>query len=83
MRVKLIKIIIIIINTIGADHGRYLYRKSSGFFRSSIVMGIGCIAPAYGQGLIGAEACKNIGKYPGKYKVKSDPNNVLAMVIVE
>lgn len=38
--------------------------KAAAFLGAAFVMGIGCMAPAYGQGLIGTEACKNIGKYP-------------------
>lgn len=38
--------------------------KAAAFLGAAFVMGIGCMAPAYGQGLIGSEACKNIGKYP-------------------
>lgn len=38
--------------------------KAAGFIGAAIAMGIGSIAPAYGQGLIGSKACENIGKYP-------------------
>lgn len=38
--------------------------KAASFVAAALVMGIGSIAPAYGQGLVGAKACENIGKYP-------------------
>lgn len=37
--------------------------KAAGFIAAALVMGIGSIAPAYGQGLVGAKGCENIGKY--------------------
>lgn len=56
--------------------------KAAASLGAAFVMGIGCIAPAYGQGLIGAEACKNIGKYPNSEK-KISTTMFLAMAIVE
>lgn len=56
--------------------------KAAALIGSALVMGIGCIAPAYGQGLIGAEACKNIGKYPQSSK-DIRTTMLLAMGIVE
>jgi F-type H+-transporting ATPase subunit c len=38
--------------------------KAAAFIGAAIAMGVGSIAPAYGQGLIGAKACETIGKYP-------------------
>lgn len=38
--------------------------KAASFIAAALVMGIGSISPAYGQGLVGAKACENIGKYP-------------------
>lgn len=38
--------------------------KAAGFVAAAVVMGIGSIAPAYGQGLVGAKGCENLGKYP-------------------
>lgn len=38
--------------------------KAAGFLAAALAMGIGSIAPAYGQGIVGAKACENIGKYP-------------------
>jgi len=38
--------------------------KAAAFIGAALAMGIGSISPAYGQGLVGAKACENIGKYP-------------------
>lgn len=38
--------------------------KAAAYIGAALVMGIGSIAPAYGQGMVGAKACENIGKYP-------------------
>lgn len=38
--------------------------KAVSLIAAALAMGIGCISPAYGQGLVGAKACENIGKYP-------------------
>ena len=38
--------------------------KVAAYIGAALVMGIGSISPAYGQGIIGAKACENIGKYP-------------------
>ena len=38
--------------------------KASAYIAAAFVMGVGSIAPAYSQGLIGAKACESIGKYP-------------------
>lgn len=38
--------------------------KAAAFIGAALAMGIGGLSPAYGQGLIGAQACKSIGKYP-------------------
>jgi F-type H+-transporting ATPase subunit c len=40
------------------------YVKIAAYISAAIVMGIGTIGPALGQGHIGATACENIGKYP-------------------
>jgi F-type H+-transporting ATPase subunit c len=55
---------------------------AAAYIGAAIVMGIGSIAPAYGQGLIGARACENMGKYPESSR---DIRNamLLAMAIVE
>lgn len=38
--------------------------KVAAYISAAIVMGLGTLSPAYGQGIIGAKACENIGKYP-------------------
>lgn len=40
------------------------YVKAAACIGAAIVMGIGAIGPATGQGLIGMKSCENIGKYP-------------------
>lgn len=40
------------------------YVKIAAYLGAAFVMGIGTIGPALGQGLIGAKAAENIGKYP-------------------
>ena len=40
------------------------YAKAAAFLGAAIAVGIGGIGPALGQGLVGAKACENIGKYP-------------------
>lgn len=44
--------------------GVLLSTKVAAYFGAAIVMGIGTIGPAFGQGLVGMKACENIGKYP-------------------
>jgi len=56
--------------------------KAAAFLGAALVMGIGTIGPALGQGLIGSKACETLGKYP------ESANNVrlsmlLAMGFVE
>lgn len=40
------------------------YAKAAGFIAAAFAIAIGMIGPAISQGLIGAKACENIGKYP-------------------
>ena len=56
--------------------------KAAAFIGASLAMCIGGIAPAYGQGMVGAKACENIGKYPESAR---DIRNAmfLAMGIIE
>ncbi len=56
--------------------------KAAGYIGAALAMGIGSIAPAYGQGLIGSKACENIGKYPESAS-KIRTTMVLALAIVE
>jgi len=41
-----------------------MYLKAAGFISAGLTIAIGCIAPAYGQGLIATKAVESIGKYP-------------------
>ncbi len=58
------------------------YAQAAAFFGAAIAIGLGCIGPAIGQGLIGMKACENIGKYPESAKQIRDAM-VGAMVFVE
>ncbi len=40
------------------------FAKGAAFLGAAIAMGVGAIGPALGQGMIGAKACENVGKYP-------------------
>lgn len=40
------------------------YIKMAAYIGAAIVMGLGSIGPAIGQGLVGSKACENLGKYP-------------------
>lgn len=40
------------------------YAKAAAYVGAAVAMGFGSIGPALGQGMIGAKACENIGKYP-------------------
>jgi F-type H+-transporting ATPase subunit c len=58
------------------------YVKAAAFISAALVMGIGSIGPALGQGLIGMRACENLGKYPQSAKdIKT--LMLLAMTITE
>jgi len=58
------------------------YVKAAAFVSAALVMGIGSIGPALGQGLIGMRACENLGKYPQSAKdIKT--LMLLAMTITE
>ncbi|MGE0207157.1 MAG: ATP synthase F0 subunit C [Candidatus Babeliales bacterium] len=38
--------------------------KAASAMAAALVMGIGSLMPAYGQGIVAAKACENMGKYP-------------------
>lgn len=40
------------------------YIKVAAYIGAALVMGLGSIGPAIGQGLVGSKACENLGKYP-------------------
>jgi F-type H+-transporting ATPase subunit c len=56
--------------------------KAAAIIGAAFAISIGCIAPAYAQGLIGAEACKNIGKYPESSN-KITTTMMIALGVVE
>lgn len=58
------------------------YAKAAAFLGAAIAMGIGAIGPALGQGFIGTEACKSVGKYPESAD-KVRMTMMIAMAIVE
>ncbi len=41
-----------------------MYAKAAVYLGAAIVMGVGAIGPAIGQGLVGMKACETIGKHP-------------------
>ncbi|KKP28134.1 MAG: ATP synthase F0, C subunit [candidate division TM6 bacterium GW2011_GWF2_30_66] len=58
------------------------YVKAAACIGAAIVMGVGSIGPALGQGFIGMKACENIGKYPQSAKdIKT--LMLLAMTVTE
>lgn len=46
------------------DGNGIFYVKAAAYFGAAMAMAIGSVGPAFGQGMIGAKACENIGKYP-------------------
>jgi len=38
--------------------------KAAAYIAAGIAIGLGTLGPALGQGMVGAKACENIGKYP-------------------
>lgn len=58
------------------------YSKAAAFIGAALVMGIGSIGPALGQGLIGKNACEAVGKFPDSYK-KVRMTMIISMGLVE
>lgn len=58
------------------------YAKAAAVLSVAFLMGIGSVGAAVGQGLIGAKACENIGKYPESAKTIRSAM-MLALVFVE
>lgn len=58
------------------------YAKAAAFIGAALVMGVGSIGPALGQGLIGKKACEGVGKFPDSYK-KVRMTMIIAMCLVE
>lgn len=40
------------------------YAKAAAYIAAAFAISIGTLGPAIAQGLIGARACENLGKYP-------------------
>lgn len=58
------------------------YAKAAALFGAALVMGLGSIAPALAQGMIGKQACKSVGDNPDNLdKIRSVM--MLSMVLVE
>jgi F-type H+-transporting ATPase subunit c len=69
-------------NVKGKDMDGVYIAKAAAFISAGFAMGVGSLGPSLGQGLIGAKACENLGKYPessGKIRTLM----ALAMAIVE
>ena len=58
------------------------YAQAAAFLGAAIVMGVGSIGPAIGQGLIGKAACEAVGKNP-ESNSKIRILMLLAMAVVE
>lgn len=58
------------------------YAKAAAMLGAALVMGIGSIGPAFGQGLIGSRGIENIGKFPENAGQVRNAM-ILAMAIVE
>lgn len=56
--------------------------KAAGFIAAALAMGIGSIAPAFGQGLVGAKACENIGKNPESAR-DTKTTMLMALAVIE
>lgn len=62
--------------------GTIMWAKGIAYLSAALVMGLGSIGPAIGQGLIGMKACENVGKYPASY-TNIRTLMALSMIIVE
>jgi F-type H+-transporting ATPase subunit c len=58
------------------------YAQAAVFVGAAIAIGIGTVGPAVAQGMIGAKACENVGKYPESYS-KIRMTMIIAMGLVE
>ncbi len=58
------------------------YAQAAAFLGAAIVMGVGAIGPAIGQGLIGKSACDAVGRNPESY-TKIRMMLIIAMGMVE
>lgn len=58
------------------------YAKAAAYIGAAVAMGFGSLGPALGQGMIGAKACENMGKYPdARGQIRT--TMIIAMAIVE
>lgn len=58
------------------------YAQAAAFLGAAIVMGIGSLGPALGQGIIGKAACDAVGRNPESY-TKVRMMLIIAMSMVE
>jgi F-type H+-transporting ATPase subunit c len=58
------------------------YAQAAAFLGAAIVMGVGSIGPAIGQGIIGKAACDAVGRNPESY-TKVRMMLIIAMSMVE
>jgi F-type H+-transporting ATPase subunit c len=58
------------------------YAKGLALIGAAVAIGMGCLGPAIGQGLIGMKACENMGKYP-EHSGKIRNAMFIAMALVE
>lgn len=58
------------------------YAKAAGYIASALAIGLGAMGAAYGQGMVGAEACRNIGKYP-EHQDKIRTMALIGMAFIE
>ncbi|MBP7854789.1 ATP synthase F0 subunit C [Candidatus Babeliales bacterium] len=59
-----------------------VYAQAAIFVGAAIAMSIGTIGPSIAQGLIGAKACENVGKYSESYS-KIRTTMIISMALVE
>lgn len=43
------------------------YAKAAAYLGAAIVMGVGSLGPALGQGMVGMKACESVSKNPESY----------------
>ena len=58
------------------------YAQAAVLVGAALGMAIGSVGPAIAQGMIGAKACENVGKYPESY-AKIRMMMIISMSIVE
>ena len=58
------------------------YAQAAAFIGAAIVMGVGSLGPAIGQGIIGKAACDAVGRNPESY-TKVRMMLIIAMSMVE